>query len=86
MNKIITLKDEYDALIERSIKADKVMNNLFTLEEKGELKHSIDFYIESYLKLTRIMSRKITEIEEVMGRRMTLDERLNGFNRGCDFE
>lgn len=32
------------------------------------------------------MSRKITEIEEAIGRRMTLDERLEGFNRGCDFE
>lgn len=86
MNKIIALKDEYDALVERLIKADEVMNNLFTLQEKGELKHSIDFYVESYQKLTCIMSRKISEIEEVIGRKMTVDERLNGFNRGCYFE
>lgn len=86
MNKIIALKDEYDALVERLIKADEVMNNLFTLQEKGELKHSIDFYVESYQKLMYIMSRKITEIEEAIGRRMTLDERLEGFNRGCNFE
>lgn len=38
MNKIIALKDEYDALVERLIKADEVMNNLFTLQEKKRTK------------------------------------------------
>lgn len=71
---------QYNALLERNTKAEYLLDNFDSLKATGKLDKSEDFYIKSYQKLIDMIGIKGLEVEKKLGRKMTVKERLQGFD------
>ena len=71
---------QYNALLERNTKAEYLLDNFDSLKATGKLDKPEDFYIKSYQKLIDMIGIKGLEVEKKLGRKMTVKERLQGFD------
>lgn len=72
-------QQEYNNLLKRINNAENILSNIDQLRIDGKVTREDDYYINAFIKLVLMLGEKSVEIEKELGRKITYEERQNGF-------
>ena len=56
-----------------------MLSNIDSLRANGKAQREDNYYINAFIKLVLMLGEKSVEIEKELGRKITYEERQNGF-------
>ena len=79
MLRLTEKQQEYNNLLKRIGKAEEMLSNIDSLRANGKAQREDNYYINAFIKLVLMLGEKSVEIEKELGRKITYEERQNGF-------
>lgn len=79
MLRLTEKQQEYNNLLKRIGKAEEMLSNIDSLRANGKAPREDNYYINAFIKLVLMLGEKSVEIEKELGRKITYEERQNGF-------